>query len=41
MQGLPRITSPLGISDVVTCLASLGARWITGDTIHVNSKYQL
>jgi len=41
MQALKRIGKPDDIADVVTFLASSGARWITGTTIHVDGGSKL
>ena len=41
MQALKRIAQPDDIGDVVAFLASEDARWITGDTIHVDGGSKL
>jgi 3-oxoacyl-[acyl-carrier protein] reductase len=41
MQALQRIGQPDDIADVVAFLASNGARWITGTTIHVDGGSKL
>jgi 3-oxoacyl-[acyl-carrier protein] reductase len=41
MQALKRIGKPDDIADVVAFLASDGARWITGTTIHVDGGSKL
>jgi 3-oxoacyl-[acyl-carrier protein] reductase len=41
MQALKRIAQPDDISSVVVFLASQEARWITGDTIHVDGGSKL
>jgi len=41
MQALKRLAQPDDIGDVVAFLASDAARWITGDTIHVDGGSKL
>ena len=41
MQALKRLAQPDDIGDVVAFLASEDARWITGDTIHVDGGSKL
>ena len=41
MQALKRIARPNDISGVVTFLASDAARWVTGDTVHVDGGSKL
>ena len=41
MQALKRIGQPDDIGSVVAFLASQDARWITGDTIHVDGGSKL
>jgi 3-oxoacyl-[acyl-carrier protein] reductase len=41
MQALKRIAQPDDVGDVVAFLASQEARWITGDTIHVDGGSKL
>jgi 3-oxoacyl-[acyl-carrier protein] reductase len=41
MQALKRLAQPDDIGGVVAFLASDGARWITGDTIHVDGGSKL
>jgi 3-oxoacyl-[acyl-carrier protein] reductase len=41
MQALKRLAQPDDIADVVAFLASDAARWITGDTIHVDGGSKL
>jgi len=41
MQALKRIGKPDDVADVVAFLASSGARWITGTTIHVDGGSKL
>ena len=41
LQALKRLAQPEDISDVVAFLASDDARWITGDTIHVDGGSKL
>jgi 3-oxoacyl-[acyl-carrier protein] reductase len=41
MQALKRIAQPDDIGDVVAFLASSAARWITGDTVHVDGGSKL
>jgi NAD(P)-dependent dehydrogenase (short-subunit alcohol dehydrogenase family) len=41
MQALKRIGKPDDIADVVAFLASNGARWITGTTVHVDGGSKL
>jgi 3-oxoacyl-[acyl-carrier protein] reductase len=41
MQALKRIGKPDDIADVVAFLASSGARWITGTTVHVDGGSKL
>jgi 3-oxoacyl-[acyl-carrier protein] reductase len=41
MQALKRLGKPDDIADVVAFLASNGARWITGTTIHVDGGSKL
>src|SRR6202041_1491580 len=41
MQALKRIGKPDDIADVVAFLASNGARWITGTTIHADGGSKL
>lgn len=41
MQALKRIAEPDDIADVIAFLASDQARWITGDTIHVDGGSKL
>jgi NAD(P)-dependent dehydrogenase (short-subunit alcohol dehydrogenase family) len=41
LQTLKRLAEPDDIGDVVAFLASHDARWITGDTIHVDGGSKL
>ena len=41
MQALKRIAKPDDIGGVVAFLASEEARWITGDTVHVDGGSKL
>jgi NAD(P)-dependent dehydrogenase (short-subunit alcohol dehydrogenase family) len=41
MQALKRLAQPDDIGGVVAFLASEDARWITGDTIHVDGGSKL
>jgi NAD(P)-dependent dehydrogenase (short-subunit alcohol dehydrogenase family) len=41
MQALKRVAQPYDIASVVAFLASDGARWITGDTVHVDGGSKL
>jgi 3-oxoacyl-[acyl-carrier protein] reductase len=41
LQALKRLAQPDDIAGVVTFLASDDARWITGDTIHVDGGSKL
>jgi 3-oxoacyl-[acyl-carrier protein] reductase len=41
MQSLIRVAEPGDIGGVVAFLASEDARWITGDTIHVDGGSKL
>ena len=41
MQALKRIAQPEDIAPVVAFLASNEARWITGDTVHVDGGSKL
>jgi NAD(P)-dependent dehydrogenase (short-subunit alcohol dehydrogenase family) len=41
MQALKRLAEPDDIGGVVTFLASDEARWITGDTVHVDGGSKL
>jgi NAD(P)-dependent dehydrogenase (short-subunit alcohol dehydrogenase family) len=41
MQALKRLAQPDDIGDVVAFLASDAARWITGDSIHVDGGSKL
>jgi 3-oxoacyl-[acyl-carrier protein] reductase len=41
MQALKRIAQPDDIADVVAFLASNEARWVTGDTVHVDGGSKL
>jgi NAD(P)-dependent dehydrogenase (short-subunit alcohol dehydrogenase family) len=41
MQALKRLAEPADIADAVAFLASDAARWITGDTIHVDGGSKL
>ena len=41
MQAFKRLAQPDDIGGVVTFLASEDARWITGDTIHVDGGSKL
>ena len=41
MQALKRVAQPDDIGDVVAFLASDEARWITGDTMHVDGGSKL
>ncbi len=41
LQALKRVAQPDDIGDVITFLASDGARWITGDTIRVDGGSKL
>jgi NAD(P)-dependent dehydrogenase (short-subunit alcohol dehydrogenase family) len=41
MQALKRIGQPPDVASVVAFLASVVARWITGDTIHVDGGSKL
>jgi NAD(P)-dependent dehydrogenase (short-subunit alcohol dehydrogenase family) len=41
MQALKRIAQPDDIGGVIAFLASDDARWITGDTIHVDGGSKL
>ena len=41
MQALKRIAQPDDIGSVIAFLASQDARWITGDTIHVDGGSKL
>jgi 3-oxoacyl-[acyl-carrier protein] reductase len=41
MQALKRIGQPVDVASVVAFLASDEARWITGDTIHVDGGSKL
>jgi len=41
MQALKRIAKPGDIGGVIAFLASDAARWITGDTIHVDGGSKL
>jgi 3-oxoacyl-[acyl-carrier protein] reductase len=41
MQALKRVGKPDDIADVVAFLASSGARWITGTTVHVDGGSKL
>ena len=41
LQTFKRLGEPEDLSDVVAFLASSGARWITGDTIHVDGGSKL
>jgi 3-oxoacyl-[acyl-carrier protein] reductase len=41
MQALKRVAAPDDIADVVAYLASNQARWVTGDTIHVDGGSRL
>ena len=41
MQALKRLAQPDDISGVVAFLASEDARWISGDTIHVDGGSKL
>ena len=41
LQAFKRLAEPDDIADAVAFLASNGARWITGDTIHVDGGSKL
>jgi 3-oxoacyl-[acyl-carrier protein] reductase len=41
MQALKRLAEPEDIGDVIAFLASNEARWITGDTVHVDGGSKL
>jgi NAD(P)-dependent dehydrogenase (short-subunit alcohol dehydrogenase family) len=41
MQALKRIAQPDDVGGVVVFLASQQARWVTGDTIHVDGGSKL
>jgi len=41
MQALKRLAQPDDIAPVVAFLASEDARWITGDSLHVDGRFQL
>jgi NAD(P)-dependent dehydrogenase (short-subunit alcohol dehydrogenase family) len=41
MQALKRLAQPHDIGGVVAFLASEDARWITGDTVHVDGGSKL
>ena len=41
MQALKRVAAPEDIADVIAYLASDQARWVTGDTIHVDGGSRL
>jgi NAD(P)-dependent dehydrogenase (short-subunit alcohol dehydrogenase family) len=41
MQALKRIAQPEDIAPVIVFLASDDARWITGDTVHVDGGSKL
>ena len=41
MQALKRLAQPDDVADVVAFLASEDARWITGDTVHVDGGSKL
>ena len=41
LQTFKRLAEPEDLSDVVAFLASSDARWITGDTIHVDGGSKL
>jgi 3-oxoacyl-[acyl-carrier protein] reductase len=41
LQTLKRLAQPDDLGDVVAFLASSEARWITGDTIHVDGGSKL
>ena len=41
MQALKRIAQPADIGSVIAFLASDDARWITGDTVHVDGGSKL
>jgi NAD(P)-dependent dehydrogenase (short-subunit alcohol dehydrogenase family) len=41
MQALKRIGQPSDVADVITCLASDGAPWITGASISVDGASKL
>ncbi len=41
MQALKRVAQPDDIGDVVAFLASHHARWVNGDTVHVDGGSKL
>jgi len=41
MQALQRIGQPADVGDVIAFLASDAARWITGETVHVDGGSKL